>query len=1555
MTTAIGPVGRLLSELVAEAVRPHAGAVGVIVRDILFPDPITLLERLTNIRDESGFPDLRIAYLLPGGEEAESGFPDLRTAYLLPGGEEAETEIEIDEDVFTTEIEQAERWRNDRDLEALIVIIARGDEAKLSSLEDFGTVTSQNLKDALVERAMGGPAGDNEIQTLLWQVLAKDDAVGLGQLVDYYLSLQGKDGTDFKTASSRELHRVGLLPDPALFNNTHLRAMQKRLRSNREMVERLQMLTPKDRRTIKKVLEVETEPDKKAKLRQALDLLHRTRFVGATSDIIDYEHALRLVNAHTKKGGNKDKSRRPKKKPSVDFAAEALVNSNRVDDLNDLHTNLQRTLEAADTRSARTVNVRSQLSSSIETITTVRMDVVNLIVKVLDDGIYGGLIQSDLDDINDLLRRFNVHEHVVAKWERGKILEVLKDIAEASEGGTAIAEHFTVYDKARTAILPYVRALVADPLVVAANAEAREKLLAAVHAYESLTHGIRDYYDTIFEIVGSDVDELVGLLLLMDIVVIKGRERLYAVLSPVHPLFLWHYAMYADVVEAQRDRLDDRDKKLIADAACCLPNFLTSLYVPAAALGQGKSLTCAGLLSQLPYYSDSDVGNSSDESLATISGLLTDYVALEPHARPGLRVALVDPPDPGRYLREIVDLHDDGVLRGAHVVVYQHRPTRLSVELRLDADDEVRIAQVFHASSVDRRFTFEVRGHQTNELGPGDRDPFHIAVVFDQSKGRITRARPATHPIQPLAVPRRIHYSTVHKTVELEPALGGLFESYYKVVGRIAEGSGRAACLAVHQQKELRDTLGVLAQRVPWIVVADRHVDRDLNIGALRIFTSGDRQRDVAAFARSTAAFRRPLREVARQYNTFITDEELDELLRQLSRLLDSGLLSLKPTHAGKINESHVKGLLATLIAALWYRKDAQTGTRLLISLDSQDALRWMHLSNDPRRADLVGFEWTNDHCTVTVIEVKSVDATASEYRIENGVVSGPAVDQMLATRRLLAAMLVEARDDELITTPARREVLREQLYRELTKGMYSPDERKLWTDRLRRLLDGDVDVEVGCHLIEVRLGVDASTLRDRSVIAKDGEESVRVRVRELNEELIGAPLAPQPPAGEEGNGRHGTNEGAERSKTPVPSGGDEVGVGYLKKDERLSDTEDAPEPVSERSRRSAESNTTHEAAPKEARPCALLGTAPGPYGKPREIWFDPNLPAQKLPNPHISITGETGSGKTQATKAIVSELRQQGLPVLILDFKDDYSSESFIAAEDLRLYDTSFSSLPLNPLIPAIDKRQNLINPSQHTYQVSDIIKRIYKLGDQQAFRLREAIKRAYTLTGISLQPGALPAGKTFPQLDVVQHELSEDKANEPLLGRLSPIFDLGLFAAEAEQSNFEDFFHGSAVIRLGQLPSDEVKNSVAEFFLMALYNHLIRQPQTHLLDRLLVLDEAWRVVESPFLAPLMREGRAFGLGVVIATQFPRDLPEAVRGSTATRIYFSQGQVEQVREIQRTIVGKTSGPEAEHVAGVVRGLTPLSCVMYSTQYNPFVRVTIIPYFRRRMHFDANG
>jgi len=365
-------------------------------------------------------------------------------------------------------------------------------------------------------------------------------------------------------------------------------------------------------------------------------------------------------------------------------------------------------------------------------------------------------------------------------------------------------------------------------------------------------------------------------------------------------------------------------------------------------------------------------------------------------------------------------------------------------------------------------------------------------------------------------------------------------------------------------------------------------------------------------------------------------------------------------------------------------------------------------------------------------------------------------------------------------------------------------------------------------------------------------------------------------------------------------------------------------------------------------RPRALVGTAPGDYGKARDIWFDPGLPDDRLPNPHLMITGETGSGKTQATKAILSDLNPFGVPALILDFKDDYSDPTYAEREALNVYDPNEQSLPFNPLAPAADPRSGRVNPTHHLHQLTDIIKRIYRLGDQQAYRLREAMKSVYEAAGVPARAFVPEQGQKYPPFEVVQEELREDKDNQGLLGRMSPIFDLELFSSGAQVAHFATVVESSTVIRLAQLPGDEVKNSVAEFFLMALYNYLIRQPQSHRLSRLLVLDEAWRLVESPFLEPLMREGRAFGLGVLIASQFPTDLPAPVAGSTATKLFFSQTNVEQIRDIQRTILGKTSGADADHLASIMRGLAPLTCVMYSKQFPRFVRVTIKPYFERQ-------
>ena len=1498
----------VLADLIAEGVRRRQGAVGVLVRDVPAPDPKRLLHSLAALRDEG---------------------IDLRIAYLRKGGQAAATEAGFNGSAFSTEVEQAERWRNDRELSALIVVIAHGDEAKLSSLEDFSAITSRDLKSILVRRALGEEAGQTEVQSRWWRMLDADDSIGLGPLIDYYTALAGKTGHDYLDASSREIGHLGLLPDHEFFNDPHEAAIRRRLERNRELSSRLQMLNAQDRKRIMDVLQAESDPEARKTLQEGLTQLDRTRVEGGGGTGITFAAADRLVRARTQRPKPDTSKRLPTEKVTK-VAAEALVNEDRAEDVAAVVEHLQDVLNKLDEGKLRPETIRTKLpDGATEAVTTARLDLLNLLSKVLGEDTYGGLIELDAPDLESALRRFDVEQHLVARWDGARIAEFLAHLS-GDDAGAALAAQFATYVEARKAVLPWMQTLAVEPLAVAAHPETRTILLTFIAAYTALNATLRKEFEALYQRFGQDANEILGHLLLLETIVVRIDDRTYTIAAPTHPLFLWHYARYAEIVDAQRDRLDDRDKDLIAQSAERLPFFLTSILIPAVAFGAETILMYLGRLGPLPYFGKESEGGASDDGLASVRALVEAQLTLESHSQRGYRLGLIDPPDAGAYLGMLADLAEEQKLSGAHLTIYRHPRAKVGVELRLDEAEEDRIARVFRAITPHRLFTFEVRELPRQELAPPQDELHHLVVVFDQSTGQMNPARAALHPIQPLAVPRRLAYREMHKTVELEPASGGPFEDYDNLVRRLAPAG--TSYLAVHQQAKLREALHGIATRIPWTAVADRQVDRDLTIGTLRIMTAHDGERDVAAFARSTIAFRRPLRDVVREYNAYISNEDLDSLLEQLSSLLDAGILNLRPDSSGKTNFNRIKGLLGTLIAARWFRTTGDEATRLLVSLDGAEARRWLHLSDDPLRADLVGFTWTNDHCTVSVIEVKAVQAKSTEYTVANGVVSGAAVDQMLSTRRLLEQVFAADRSDELITTPARREILREHLYRELTKGTYTAEERRLWADRLQRLLDGSVRADLRCHLIDVRLGVDTESLSAMDRVAMDDGNSVPVEITELNERQIEMLIPSEPPEGAAEIGDEGEPEesDAEPPAPPIPPEELPPGPG--------GSAETPPEPPSAPSK---------VAVPSSDRPRALLGASPGEYGKPRDVWFDPQSPEDRLPNPHLMITGETGSGKTQATKTILAELRPFDIPALILDFKDDYSEPTYSETEGMSVYDPSEQSLPFNPLAPALDPRNGRVDPTRHLFQLTDIIKRIYQLGDQQAYRLREALKTVYENAGLPTRAFVPDPRQGYPPFEAVQAELAADKDNQALLGRMSPIFDLELFSSGAEASDFASVVDRSTVIRLAQLPGDEVKNSVAEFFLMALYNYLIRQPQSHRLARLAVLDEAWRLVKSPFLEPLMREGRAFGLGVVIASQFPTDLPTSVAGSTATKLYFSQTNVEQIRDIQRTVLGKTSGTDADHLASIIRGLPPLTCVLYSKQFQRFVRVTINPYFER--------
>ena len=142
--------------------------------------------------------------------------------------------------------------------------------------------------------------------------------------------------------------------------------------------------------------------------------------------------------------------------------------------------------------------------------------------------------------------------------------------------------------------------------------------------------------------------------------------------------------------------------------------------------------------------------------------------------------------------------------------------------------------------------------------------------------------------------------------------------------------------------------------------------------------------------------------------------------------------------------------------------------------------------------------------------------------------------------------------------------------------------------------------------------------------------------------------------------------------------------------------------------------------------------------------------------------------------------------------------------------------------------------------------------------------------------------------------------------------------------------------VLSLFALPTDEIKAALAELVIIRLHGVLLRRAQPRKLTRLLVIDEAWRVANSSHLESLAREGRAFGAGIAIGTQYPGDLPPDFSGALDTKIYLKNQQPDHKKAVVRALCGATSGPDAANLHGILERLKQFEGLIQNQQYLPY-------------------
>lgn len=347
-----------------------------------------------------------------------------------------------------------------------------------------------------------------------------------------------------------------------------------------------------------------------------------------------------------------------------------------------------------------------------------------------------------------------------------------------------------------------------------------------------------------------------------------------------------------------------------------------------------------------------------------------------------------------------------------------------------------------------------------------------------------------------------------------------------------------------------------------------------------------------------------------------------------------------------------------------------------------------------------------------------------------------------------------------------------------------------------------------------------------------------------------------------------------------------------------------------------------------------------------REVhWVLDRNASPALPNFGLTVSGDAGQGKTQAIKAIIAEVAAVDCPILIFDFKNDYTDE-FAGKHGFKVIDLR-DGVPFNPLLPAPTGAAGA-QSIEHIFEVSGVLETTLGLGAQQVAQLRSAMEYCFAAKGEPVREWRDVSDIKAPSMADIVTRLSEEGA-QPLINRLGLLHDLRLLPSqENARLSFSELLSGRFVLSFNQLPNDDrLKAALAEMILIQLQGYMLRGDQPKALRRLLVFDEAWRASKSKRLIELAREGRAFGVGVVVGSQFPDDLSADLLGNLATKLYLYNSDARKRLSTVGSLLGTNAGGAANTLRDVLQAMQPFDGVFVNQQNNPYTQVKVLPYYQR--------
>jgi tRNA A37 threonylcarbamoyladenosine biosynthesis protein TsaE len=260
----------------------------------------------------------------------------------------------------------------------------------------------------------------------------------------------------------------------------------------------------------------------------------------------------------------------------------------------------------------------------------------------------------------------------------------------------------------------------------------------------------------------------------------------------------------------------------------------------------------------------------------------------------------------------------------------------------------------------------------------------------------------------------------------------------------------------------------------------------------------------------------------------------------------------------------------------------------------------------------------------------------------------------------------------------------------------------------------------------------------------------------------------------------------------------------------------------------------------------------------------------------NIGVVGDLGTGKTQLLKALVYQLREGSksnqetpLSMLVFDYKRDFQSTDFLEAVGGRVLKPY--RIPVN--IFSLRDGYSPLAAYQRAQQFADVLDKIYgNIGPVQTDRLVTSIVNLYK------EKHGEP-----PTLAEVLAEYSDGQKPDAVTSILKPFILGEIFSDDPkEMMSFEEMMEDKVVIvALNDFGTDDNgKNALVVMFLNLYYDYMLNAtkwpfvgnaPQLRRLNSFLLVDEAVNIMKYnfPVLMNLMLQGREFGFGVILASQY--------------------------------------------------------------------------------------